>query len=306
MSRRKFPGTERRRTVSSTVLALSLAIAAAAKAQESDTPAAEPAASEVTSVPAPEPAQAVEEQARAETEELATIPVDVPEQTEPTADAKTPSKNRFVEEIVVTAQKREENAQDVPISVTAFSGDLLEAKGIDDPSKLSSVTPGLTYNIATGFTFIYIRGIGSDAFLTADPSVASYIDGVYYPFSSGLSQSFGKVERVEVLKGPQGTLFGRNSTGGAISITTETPSTSFNGSIETAYSRFNTSKPTFSSAAHWASTSPPALLASITARTTTTASQRNRFSRACPPKWQKDTGQSCAGYRRTTSISRSA
>jgi iron complex outermembrane receptor protein len=68
-----------------------------------------------------------------------------------------------------------------------------------------------------------LRGVGSDAFLMADPSVASYVDGIYFPFAQGLSQDFGAVERVEVLKGPQGTLFGRNAVGGAINVLTRNP-----------------------------------------------------------------------------------
>jgi iron complex outermembrane receptor protein len=148
-------------------------------------------------------------------------------------------KNRLLEEVVVTAQKREENAQDVPISVLALSGEMLEAMGVDDPTDLQAVTPGLTYGSATGFAIVYLRGVGSDAFLMADPSVATYIDGIYYPFASGLAQSFGKVERVEVLKGPQGTLFGRNTTGGAISITTETPDfDDMHGSVSYTYGHY--------------------------------------------------------------------
>jgi len=148
-------------------------------------------------------------------------------------------KNRLIEEVVVTAQKRAENVQDVPISVTALSGEMLEAMGVDDPTDLQAVTPGLTYGSATGFAIVYLRGVGSDAFLMADPSVATYIDNVYYPFASGLAQSFGKVERIEILKGPQGTLFGRNTTGGAISITTETPSfDELSGSVSYTYGHY--------------------------------------------------------------------
>lgn len=147
--------------------------------------------------------------------------------------------NRLLEEVVVTAQKREENVQEVPVSVQAFSGEMLEAMGVDDPTDLQAVTPGLTYSSATGFAIVYLRGVGSDAFLMADPSVATYIDNIYYPFASGLAQSFGKVERVEVLKGPQGTLFGRNTTGGAISITTETPTfDSVYGGVAYTYGRY--------------------------------------------------------------------
>ena len=133
--------------------------------------------------------------------------------------------SRLTEEIVVTAQKREENLQEVPISVQAFSGELLDARGVDSTEDLPTVTPGLQLSGVAGYTLIYLRGVGTDAFApSSDPSVATYIDGVYIPAGHGIFQGFGAVERVEVLKGPQGSLFGRNSTGGAISITTKDPS----------------------------------------------------------------------------------
>ncbi len=151
-----------------------------------------------------------------------TIPV---AQSEPAPDAvRTPAKSRFIEEIVVTAQKREENLQDVPISVQAFSADLLDAKGIEEPKALQLTTPGLQYNVFAGYSLIYIRGVGTDAFIpSADASVATYIDNVYFPFGHSLASALGSIERVEILKGPQGTLFGRNSTGGAINIITRQP-----------------------------------------------------------------------------------
>jgi iron complex outermembrane receptor protein len=131
---------------------------------------------------------------------------------------------RRIEEIVVTAQKREESLQDVPIAITAFSGDSLVAKGITDTQQLAQATPGLVYASNAGYAQAYIRGIGSDATLpTADPSVATYIDGIYYPMVQSTIQSFANVERIEVLKGPQGTLFGRNTTGGAINVITKDP-----------------------------------------------------------------------------------
>ena len=165
------------------------------------------------------------------------------------ADAATPSSaksssalrtaSRFVEEIVITAQKREENLQDVPISVTAFSADMLDAKGVDNPADLQKTTPGLTYTTAVGFSLIYLRGVGSDAFLMADPSVALYIDGIYFPFAQGLAQSFGALERIEVLKGPQGTLFGRNAVGGAINIITKAPSKDPELSLQAGYADYD-------------------------------------------------------------------
>jgi iron complex outermembrane receptor protein len=150
------------------------------------------------------------------------------------------STNRFVEEIVVTAQKREESLQSVPISVAAFSGDALDARGVVEPKDLQLITPGLTLGETAGFAITYIRGLGSDAFLLADPSVALYIDGIYFPFAHGIGQAMGAVQRVEVEKGPQGTLFGRNAVGGAINIVTKDPSDEPESSIQASYGRFNT------------------------------------------------------------------
>lgn len=150
------------------------------------------------------------------------------------------ARNRVIEEIVVTAQKREENLQDVPISVQAFSGDALDAKGFQDARDLQQMTPGLTYNQVVGYTVVYLRGIGSDAFIpSADMSVATYVDNVYYPFSSALASALGEVERIEVLKGPQGTLFGRNSTGGAINIVTRQPGKTFETSVTTTVGSYD-------------------------------------------------------------------
>ncbi|USA42774.1 TonB-dependent receptor [Spongiibacter taiwanensis] len=158
-------------------------------------------------------------------------------------DAKAKPANRLIEEVVVLAQKREENIQDVPISLAAFSAQALDAKGIDDPVGLAQFTPGLTYGQSVNFAVVYIRGVGTDAFLPdSDPSVATYIDGIYYPFANGQAQAFGAVERVEVLKGPQGTLFGRNSTGGAINIITKSPGIEPEASAQLIKSRFDTLK----------------------------------------------------------------
>jgi iron complex outermembrane receptor protein len=142
-------------------------------------------------------------------------------------------RNVLIEEIVVTAQKREENLQDVPISVSAFSGYVLEARGVEGPQDLATITPGMVYNELLGYSLIFIRGVGSDAFQpTADPSVATYIDGVYLPFSHGQAQNFVKLDRIEILKGPQGTLFGRNAVGGAINIVTRKPDENFTANLD--------------------------------------------------------------------------
>ena len=139
------------------------------------------------------------------------------------SDASKKRGSRLIEEVIVTAQKREESVQDVPISIQAYSQGVLDAKGVINAADLPRITPGLTVTTQVGYTSTYIRGVGSDAFVLGDPSVASYIDGVYYPLSAGSVQNFGEVERIEVLKGPQGTLFGRNAVGGAISVVTKKP-----------------------------------------------------------------------------------
>ncbi|MDB5975305.1 MAG: outer rane receptor protein [Nevskia sp.] len=147
--------------------------------------------------------------------------------------ARSPARNRLVEEIVVTAQKREESIQDVPIAITAFSADKLDALGIQSAQDLDRITPGLTITNAAGFNVAFLRGIGTDAFLPgADTSVPFYVDGVPLLGAQGSSDTLGRVTRVEVLKGPQGTLFGRNATGGAINIITPDPSDELSGDVD--------------------------------------------------------------------------
>ncbi len=174
-------------------------------------------------------------------EDLETIPVK-PDVDQPAAPVESAgSSSRLIEEIIVTAQKREENLQDVPISISAFSSATLDAKGIVDLKDLSRATPGLTITSTAGYTVTYLRGVGSDAFLLADPSVALYVDNVYYPLGQGQAQNLGLVERVEVLKGPQGTLFGRNAVGGAINVVLKKPDfVEPQVSLQTSYGRFDT------------------------------------------------------------------
>ncbi|AMO70102.1 TonB-dependent receptor [gamma proteobacterium BDW918] len=140
--------------------------------------------------------------------------------------------NRLLEEVVVTAQKREENSQEIPITISAFSSEKLDAFGIDKVEDLGRITPGLTFTVNVGYTVIYLRGVGADAFLpSADPSIATYVDGINKVSGHGLQNSLGPIERVEVLKGPQGTLFGRNATGGAVNIISANPPEEFIGNV---------------------------------------------------------------------------
>jgi iron complex outermembrane recepter protein len=139
-----------------------------------------------------------------------------------------------LEEIVVTAQKRAEDVQQVPIAITAISAQVLEEKGITNVSQLSNLAPNVNLDAGTPFSgsdtvlSAYIRGIGQDDFaFNLDPGVGVYVDGVYLARSVGANTSMLDVDRVEILKGPQGTLFGRNSIGGAISIVTRDPGNEF-------------------------------------------------------------------------------
>ena len=138
-----------------------------------------------------------------------------------------------LEEIVVTAERREANLQNVPIAITAFSGAALSRSGIQNSVDLQALTPGLivTTNNVEGQP--YIRGIGSDILnVGTDGSVAVHVNGVYQARASTAIQDFFDIERVEVVKGPQGTLYGRNATGGAINVITKDPSYELGGNVD--------------------------------------------------------------------------
>ncbi len=139
-----------------------------------------------------------------------------------------------LEEIVVTAQKRSENLQNTPIAITAVSAKELDARGTSDISELGNFTPNLVFDttapvsgVSSG-AIVFIRGVGQTDFqLTTDPGVGTYVDGVYMSRSVGGVLDVLDLERVEVLRGPQGTLFGRNTIGGAVSLVTRRPSDTF-------------------------------------------------------------------------------
>lgn len=174
-------------------------------------------------------------------------PAHAADQAEPQAAAATPGGG--IEEIVVTAQKRAENVQDVPISISAFTSTALQERAVTSVASLSNISPNVTLDAGTPFSgssqvlSAYIRGIGANDFaFNIDPGVGIYLDGVYLARSVGANQDLPDVDRVEVLKGPQGTLFGRNTIGGAISIVTHDPGDKFRfvGSAMTgSYSLFS-------------------------------------------------------------------
>jgi iron complex outermembrane receptor protein len=141
-----------------------------------------------------------------------------------------------VDTIVVTARRFEENVQNAPIAITAVTGEGLEIRDVDDVAGLTEIAPNVTISSGNfsgngSAAVAFIRGIGQiDFTLTTDPGVGIYVDGVYYARAVGSVLDLFDVKRVEVLRGPQGTLFGRNSTGGAISIFTKDPPRDFGAS----------------------------------------------------------------------------
>lgn len=144
-----------------------------------------------------------------------------------TAGAQTPetttAQGSMLEEVMVTAQRREATLMSVPLSIQAMSGEKLSDSGIDDLTSLKYATPGYFPDTNNGFVQIYMRGIGNAIFLGADPSVATFVDDV--PQIYGIStDELVDVERVEILKGAQGGLYGRNATGGVVNIITRQPS----------------------------------------------------------------------------------
>jgi iron complex outermembrane receptor protein len=147
-------------------------------------------------------------------------------------------------EVLVTARKRAENIQDVPISITAVSEESLKNQSINELIDLQRQVPGLQIGTGTASptaSVITIRGQGqADTLLTTDSSVGVYIDGVYNPRSLGLNSILQDVQRVEVLRGPQGTLFGRNTTGGALNVVTQSAGDELGGSIRAIYGENNT------------------------------------------------------------------
>jgi iron complex outermembrane receptor protein len=150
-----------------------------------------------------------------------------------------------VQEIVVTAQRQAQSLLSVPMAISAQTGQQLAKAGISQVADLQFTTPGLVPSYSSGYTQIYIRGVGNSIFVGADPSVATFIDDVPHIWGS-MVQNFVNVERVEVLKGAQGGLYGRNATGGVINIITRQPSTDgYHGEGKVSYG----DRGTFSAAA---------------------------------------------------------
>jgi iron complex outermembrane receptor protein len=157
------------------------------------------------------------------------------------AAAKPAAAEGAVSEVVVTAQRRAERVMDVPLSVSAFSAEALAGAGVADTSALQVATPGLIYSKEGSSVQFYIRGVGNEVPLPgAESSVAFYVDGIYVSQMIGSFDDFADLDHVEVLQGPQGTLYGRNALGGAINITTKKPSRDrYVADVEATYGNYN-------------------------------------------------------------------
>ncbi|HEY7775048.1 MAG TPA: TonB-dependent receptor plug domain-containing protein, partial [Kineobactrum sp.] len=143
---------------------------------------------------------------------------------------------QLLEEVIVTAQKRAQSLQDVPISVSAIQGSKIQSAGIPNMQALSDYVPNLYIAAASVNTNIYMRGVGSGNNQGFEQSVGMYIDGVYMGRGRQYRAGFMDLERIEVLRGPQGTLFGKNTVAGAINIITAspTPGEAASGSVSVA------------------------------------------------------------------------
>lgn len=147
-----------------------------------------------------------------------------------------------LEEILITAERRSASLQDVPVAVTALTANEMRARQIDEPLDIIDYVPNLCGSNNTGLgsaNSYYLRGLGNtESIATFDPPVGTYVDEVYIARQNGNNVAFFDVERVEVLRGPQGTLFGRNTTGGAVSVHMKKPSTEAGGYVQVGYGDF--------------------------------------------------------------------
>jgi len=142
-----------------------------------------------------------------------------------------------LEELVVTAEKREQSLQDVPVAVSAFTSEKRDIAGITGIQDFVNFTPGMNYS---GTDRVSLRGAGRNTFYIGnDPGVASYSDGFYSASSSELFKTPLFIERTEILRGPQGTLYGRNAIGGAINQISKRPAQEFGGEIRASYGNYN-------------------------------------------------------------------
>ncbi len=157
------------------------------------------------------------------------------------ADTEGGGRSSALEEIVVTAQKREQNLQDVPIAITAFDSEVIVEADIHDLTDIASRAPGLSYaEFSPGQALTAIRGITSaDDGAALDNSVVVFLDDVYIGRISTVMFNLADLERIEILRGPQGTLYGKNAIGGALNVVTKKPSDDFNADISVSFGNYD-------------------------------------------------------------------
>jgi len=187
------------------------------------------AAAQTAPAPTPTPTP---EQAPAAAVDPAQTPAAAPQAVPTAAPAAAPAQQGGIQEIVVTAQKRAENLQNTPIAITALTSTALQKSGVTDLSGVVKQTPALYFapypsSDTTLVLFMRGQGIGDPMIITKDGGVGLYVDGIYQARPQNSTFDLADVERVEVLRGPQGTLYGRNTTGGAVNIITKKPTGEF-------------------------------------------------------------------------------
>lgn len=166
------------------------------------------------------------------------ISLSAPAMAEATSGAETADRN----EIVVTAQRREQKLQDAAAAISALGSEAIDERGIDNLSDLQGQVPGFIFSEIAGSPLIGIRGISLDVVTgDADAAIATHVDGVYQARATQTSTNMNDIERIEVLRGPQGTLYGRNATGGAINFITRKPTPYFEGQIKAGVGNYDLS-----------------------------------------------------------------
>ena len=171
------------------------------------------------------------------------LPANAKAQTQAAKPAAAAEESAGLEEIVVTAQRRQENLQSVPISVSAITASTLGKSGISSTIQISQIVPAVQITRSGPQTIFFIRGVGnSSANIGEEGANAIYVDGVYLGDLTSVNTDFNNIERIEVLKGPQGTLFGRNSSGGLINIITKEPGDQIKVNASVGYGNYKTKR----------------------------------------------------------------
>lgn len=146
-----------------------------------------------------------------------------------------------IEVVVVTAEKRKNTAQNTPIAMSVISADSIKKNGVGDIAQLATIAPSINLGQNAGASTVAVRGVSSrDITEIGDPAVAINIDGVFLQRPTGMNASFYDLERIEVLRGPQGTLYGRNATGGVVNLITKKPTQELGGYASTTFGNYNT------------------------------------------------------------------